>query len=65
MNVISNEAIAQFVHMPASVHAPASYHSDEEEENKDEVEGTMEGLVGNRMSNMRIQSSGKTVKTRS
>ena len=51
-NVISNEASAQFVHLAASVRA-ASIHSDGEEE-KDEVEGTMEGLVGNGMSNMRI-----------
>ena len=64
-NVISNDASAEFVHQPASFHLPVSNHSDEDEENKDEVEGTMEGLVGNRLSNMQIQSSGKSMKTRS
>ena len=63
-NVISNEASLQHSYKLSYIDLPASENS-VEQENRDEVEGTMEGLVGNGLDKLRIQSSGKTMKTRS
>ena len=62
-NVISNEA-SQHSYRLSYIDLPPSENS-VDQENRDEVEGTMEGLVGNSMNKLRIQSSGKTMKTRS
>ena len=62
-NVISNEATFQNSYKLSYIDLPASENS-VDQENRDEVEGTMEGLVGNSMNKLRIQSSGKTMKTR-
>ena len=63
-NVISNEASFQNSYKLSYIDLPVSENS-VDQENRDEVEGTMEGLVGNSMNRLRIQSSGKTMKTRS
>ncbi len=63
-NVISNEASFQNSYKLSYIDLPASENS-VEQENRDDIEGTMEGLVGDSMNKLRIQSSGKTIRTRS